>query len=159
MTQSDLEVRDFTLPSTPIRFKIDEDEFAAPAIISIITLRKLAKLYAEAGPKLAALSGGDASDEQIGDALTALADMFRTLIPGPSGDRFAERLLSEDEPIDLNRQAMPVLQYLLERYGMRPTQPPSLSPNGSSIPSGDTSSTDGASPEESGSVISTSPTG
>jgi hypothetical protein len=153
------EVRDFTLPSKPIRFKIDDDEFAAPAIISIIVLRKIAKLYAEAGPKLSALSSGDASDEQIGEALYAIADMFKTLIPGPSGVRFAQRLLSEDEPIDLNRQAMPVLQYLLERYGMRPTQPASPSPSGSSTPNGGTSSTDGALSEASDSTTSPSPTG
>lgn len=143
-TTPEQDIRDFTLPVKPIRFRIDDDLFEAPGILSIITLRRIATLYREVAPKLTNLTRDDA---EIAERLDAIAGLFRTLIPGASGERFAERLTSETEPIDLMRQAMPILHYLLERYGLRPTQPSSGSANGSTTLNGDMSSTDGASPE------------
>jgi hypothetical protein len=138
------EPRDFTLPMEPKRFRIDEDLFQAPAIISPIALKKLAALHAELGD-------GTAIATDIDRSLDLIGDMFAILLPGPSGVRFKERLLSETEPIDLTRQALPALYWLLEEYGMRPTGPSSPSPAGSTdgqtdTPNGGTSSTDGATP-------------
>jgi hypothetical protein len=139
-------IRDFTLPMQPKRFRIDEDVFSAPAIISPIAMKKLAALHASLGD-IGAL-GND-----LDRAIEIVSDLFTVLLPGPSGARFKERLLSETEPIDLNQQAIPALYWLLEEYGMRPTQPSSPSPDGSTDGQTDTpndgiSSTDGASPTE-----------
>lgn len=141
------EPRDFTLPMEPKVFRIDDDLFKAPAIISPIALKKLAGLHAQLGD-------GAAVAADIDRSLNLIGDMFTILLPGESGIRFRERLLSETEPIDLTRQVLPILYWLLEEYGMRPTQPSSPSPSGSTdgttdTPNGGTSSTDGASPETS----------
>lgn len=135
-------VRDFTIKMEPHRFRIDADIFSAPPILSPVTLGKLAALHANMGEM-----GGV---EGIEVTLAAVSSMFRLILPGPSGERFAERLMSVDEPIDLQRQALPALYYLLECYGLRPTQPSSPSLDGSTGESTDTqsdgiSSTDGAS--------------
>ena len=154
-------VRDFTLPMKPHKFKIDDDVFAAPAVMSPVTLQRMAGMHAS-------LSGTDASTaDGIKAMLAAFGDIFKILLPGPSGRRFAERLkadgaspdlatmaktfdepagvieakiasgeIAEDQiiylqPIDLTRQVLPIFYWLLEKYGLRPTQQSSPSPSDS----------------------------
>lgn len=138
-------IRDFTLPMEPIRFRVDQDEFAAPAFLSPVTLKRFATRFAEVQPLLA----NPMAD--IDAAMNGFADLFVTLIPGESGQRLHDRLLSEDHPIDLTRQALPILFFLMESWGLRPTQSSSSSPDGPPTPSEDTSSTAGASLAESAS--------
>lgn len=157
MTEPDQGIRDFTIKREPIQFRIDDDVFKAPAIISPIALRKISAMYTEIGD-ISSL-GND-----IDRTLNILGHIFGILLPGPSGIRFKERLLSEEEPLDLNAQVIPALYWLLEQYGMRPTQPSSPSPDGSTdgqtnTQNGGTSSTDGPSPTESTTDGSTQPTG
>jgi hypothetical protein len=148
--------RDFSLPMDPKPFRIDPDDFEAPPLLAPMVLRNLGRLHTELG---------DQAD--IEKTLTLVSDMFAMVLPGPSGERFRARLLTESRaadpetgrpadppPIDLVRQALPVLYWLLEEYGIRPTEPSSPSPNGSTdgaqdTPSGGISSTDGASAETS----------
>lgn len=158
MTEPDTNgVRDFTIRRDPIQFRIDDDVFKAPPIISPVALVKLGKLHTDMGDEANITRDVEATLQRVGD-------MFTILLPGPSGQRFKERLLSEDQPIDLQQQAIPALYWLLERYGLRPTQPSSPSPTGSTDgqtndPNDSTSSTDGASPTESTGEPSTPPTG
>ena len=144
----DGEVKDFTLAAQPKRFRIGDDQFQAPAIMSPKALVKLGKLHA------AMVESGAGETRDIEAMLTRVGEMFRLFLPGPSGERFDERLQSETEPIDLQRQAIPIMYWLMEQYGMRPTQPSSPSPNGltdepTDTPSGGISSTAGASAEAS----------
>lgn len=146
MTAPDM--MDFSLPDEPIRFRIAPDEFEAPPVIPAKTLRRFASLATALG------QSGDDMDAVIDN----LANAFRALMPGEHGERFAARLLSDGAPgspppLDLQRQVMRAMVYLLERYGLRPTQPSSASSDGSqdglaSILSDGTDSTDGASPTE-----------
>lgn len=158
MTQ---QIRDFSLPMDPVRFRIDPDTFDAPALLSPMALKKAAALHGQLG-----------DPEQVGAdidrTIRLVADIFAVFLPGSSGNRFRARLLTEGRdadpdadpprlepdppPIDLTRQALPALYWLLEQYGMRPTGPSSPSPNGSTdgqtdTLNGGTSSTDGASQE------------
>lgn len=133
-------IRDFTLPMEPIRFRVDDDEFTAPAFLSPVALKRFATKFAQVQHLLA----NPMAD--IDAAIGGFADLLVTLIPGESGQRLHDRLLSEDHPIDLTRQALPILYFLMEQWGLRPTQPSSSSPDGSATLSEDTSSTDGASP-------------
>jgi hypothetical protein len=162
-TPAEPEIKDFTIHREPIRFRIDDDEFAAPPLIGGYMMRKLSALHAELG-NATALIGSD--EEAVNRLMVAVAEMFKALLPGAGGKRFAERLLSDGNPgdpdedppvppsppvISLMDQAMPVLYWLLEKYGLRPTEPSSPSPDGSTdgqtdIPSDGTSSTAGASP-------------
>lgn len=139
-------IKDFTLPLEPKQFRIDEDLFNAPAILSPVTLAKLAKLHTQ-------MAQTDIGQDVEG-TLRQVGHMFQLLLPGSSGKRFAERLLSEEEPIDLQRQAMPALYWLLEQYGLRPTELSSSSPTGMATETDNTqnggiSSTAGASVEAS----------
>ena len=152
--------RDFSLPMEPKPFRIAPDDFEAPALLAPMVLKKLAGLH---GQLL-----GDLAD--IEQTLNLVSDMYAMLLPGASGRLFRARLLTEGReadldadpprpeadppPIDLTRQALPVLHWLLEEYGVRPTVPSSPSPNGSTdgqtdTPNDGTSSTDGASAETS----------
>jgi hypothetical protein len=172
MTEPEQGARDFTIHREPIQFRIDDDVFKAPAILSPIALKNLAVMHASLGD-------GAELTRDVGRAVDLVADMFVMLLPGPSGRRFKERLRSQGReadpeadpplpadplPIDLQRQALPALYYLLEQYGLRPTTPSSPSPDGSTdgqtnTPNGGTSSMDGPSPTESTTVDSTQPTG
>jgi hypothetical protein len=155
------EIRDFTLPMKPKQFRIDEDLFKAPAILSAVALKRAANLHAQLGDI-------DLSKD-VEAMLGLVADIFDIFLPGASGRRFRARLLTEGRdadpdgdpprlepdppPIDLVRQALPALYFLLEAYGLRPTEPSSPSPAGSTdgptdTPNDGTSSTDGATPTE-----------
>lgn len=130
---------DFTLPMEPKRFRIGADIFTAPALMAPIKLARLASL----GSDLAAL---DFKDEQSARAsIERIAGLFQMLIGGASGQLFHDRLMSsgdegEPDPIDIQRQAIPALQYLIEAYGVRPTE--QSSPLLANAVTGD--STDGA---------------
>lgn len=145
--------RDFSLPMEPKPFRLDPDDFTAPAILAPMVLKRLAGMHSELGDVTTI------NVDNLEQVLTKVGDMFAMLLPGQPGQRFRDRLLTEGgpedpPPIDLIRQALPVLYWLLEEYGMRPTGPSSPSPAGSTdgamdTPNGGTSSTDGASPTES----------
>jgi hypothetical protein len=141
-------VRDFSLPMEPKQFRVDPDTFDAPPIIPGGVLKQIATVSADLAD-----TGGD-----LDKTLQRVGDVFRMLMPGPHGERFAARLLSaggpdDPPPIDLRQQVLPVLMWLLEEYGLRPTPPSSDSAVGSTdgtatTPNGGTGSTDGASPTE-----------
>ena len=144
-------IPDFTVRRDPIEFAIRGERFAAPPVISAITLARLSRKHVE----LLATSDIDKQMELV-------ADTFKILVGGEAGERFRVRLLAETddiEPIDLIGEALPALYWLLERYGLRPMVPSPASPAGltetqTASPNGAHSSTDGASPTESGDITS-----
>lgn len=151
---------DFTLRREPHRIVIDSDEFLVPQILSGFNLRRVAKIIGDLG-SFGALMAGTADPATIEVTLRGLDEIFLALMPGATGERFVARLnsqgrpadpetgrLADPEPIDLLRQAIPSLMFLLEAYGLRPTRPSSSSANGStdgSIPNAPASSPDGVS--------------
>lgn len=149
MTDHDLEFKDFSLATAePKRFKIDADIFEAPARLPAVVFAELSSLRGKLGALTTVKDDDDESAEDsvpienLTEIINMFADVFRLVLTPASGERFAARLLSRDEPIDLFQQAVPALHWLLEVYGLRPTVPPSSSANGSG---GDgTGSTDGA---------------
>jgi hypothetical protein len=151
-------VRDFTVKRPPHRFRIDDDVFAAPAVISPVALKRLAALHSQMGDRMGSLS--DASEmtpERFDQILKLIEDMFKILLPGDSGERFASRMRDENAPLDVVGQLIPIIYWLLEQYGLRPTLPSSDSPTGSTEAGTDTqsdggSSMDGASPTETESI-------
>lgn len=156
------EVPDFTKRRPPIQFVIEPDTFRAPPVLGGFAIKKIAKMYG--GLDLGALDGAEGAQA----AIEVIADLMKVLMPGEHGRRFAERLLSDGDPgdpdadppvppspvpIDLMGEAVPAFMFLIERYGLRPTVPSSVSPTGSTgsrtaDPNAGISSTDGASPTE-----------
>ncbi len=157
---------DFTILRAPHTFTIDDDTFKAPALLSSVALTRVVDILMELG----SIDGLGRDPSKIKPGLEAVGRAMKILLPGASGRRFIERLNSDPEqvddetgepltpPIDLLRQALPAMMYLLECYGLRPTGPSSSSSNGStdgSTPSAGASSTDGASLPASEPTIST----
>ncbi len=150
---------DFTVSRATHLFRIGADVFKVPAVVSSKTLLRLAEL---AG----VLTNINMTDEDSAKrAIEGLGRAFELLMPGAPGRLFRARLESDGdpgdmmadppvppspEPIDLMREAIPALFWILEKYGLRPMVPSSPSPDGStdgqtSAPSDGTSSTVGAS--------------
>lgn len=149
---------DFTIPRDPKPFILGGKAYLAPPLLSATKLQKLGRLHERFQD--AANTGATLAD-RLGPMIETLAEMFRLLIPGQDGQRISARLTvglteisdaEEDalDPIDLTREAVPAIYWLLEQYGLRPTRPSSPSSNGSTDGSEDItnesiSSTDGAS--------------
>lgn len=129
-----IDIRDFTIKEKRVRFRIDEDVFEAQGLLGITLMQDL----------IGATKGlSKMIEDKNYDAITAL---FAQLLYPESAKRFNERLLARgDDAIDVRRQLIPILYYLLERYGVRPTQPSSSSSTGSPSETGGTSSTAGSS--------------
>ena len=127
------EIKDFSLPMAPKRFRIDADIFSAPAIISPVTLQRVARMHNEMETLRAKAEN---SEEQITLSLQIMAEIFEVLMPGDSGARMRARIFADgsDEgtpAVDLNRQVVPALMWLMEEYGLRPIQQSSSLPAGS----------------------------
>lgn len=135
-------IRDFFVDETPKRFRVhrDGDVFEAPPVLGPVQILELVALSKNVSAMAAT---GDPSA-----AVKAIQDVFDEILTEDSAAKFAALLVSRDRPIDLQRQIVPILLWLLEEYGMRPTAPSSDSSNISTADGG-TSSTDGAPPSES----------
>lgn len=135
MPEYDLKHRDFSLQgdeAEPKTFTVGKDEFVAPPVIPPVLLGDLA----------AASQGFGDLKGDVPAQLEKVASIFDLLLTPETAPRFRERLLSRTEPIDLNRQALPIMHWLMEVYGLRPTEPSSSS--GSGVNGGGPGSTDGA---------------
>jgi hypothetical protein len=154
--------RDFSKPIEPITFTCDGVTYRAPRVLNPVNLKRV----------VAAISQVDLTNEasllaNFDQVAPILAEVLKALIPGQGGEHLATRLLAQslgfDEmeadpdavrPLDLLGQALPIMVYVIEELGLRPTTPPSPLSDGSmagttDTPSDGTSSTAGASPTES----------
>ena len=148
---------DFTKPREPYRFRLGGKDYAAPAIISAITLQRIQTLASRWGQP-GQVTEAEQADPLVG--VKALADCFALLVPGDGGRDIAARVLSEDDPIDIQAELLPCFYWLMGKYTPnRPTPPSPPSSNGSTTASDGTSSTDGASADESTSISSAPATG
>lgn len=137
-----VEIRDFTVKRKRILFRVDDDIFEAHPLLGLGLLQQLARLIRTLGE----LRGADGSvDEQRVDAqIEAISQVFNALLLPECAPRFISRV--KGNTIDIREQLIPIIYYLLERYGIRPTQQSSDSSTGSPSETGGTSSEAGASP-------------
>ena len=115
-------MRDFTRQPKVIEFKIDDDVF-----------RCHPRLPAQVMIDFAVQA------EQMGDSPTseqgvqAMLDVLKaTLIPDHYR-RFSERMSDVDNPIELP-QVSEIVPWIMEEYGLRPTEPSGQSSDGPSVP-------------------------
>lgn len=125
------DVKDFTLARTDVRFRIGSDIFYCAPDIPF-------RMVADIG-SMASSDVGTSSYEKF-------LIFLRGIMHPDSAARFQERLDSLEEPIGI-QQIKALMPWLLEQYGLRPTEPSSESVSGSG--DGDMSSTDSVSPMES----------
>lgn len=139
--EDEVDFKDFTVAKKYIGFKIGDDKFIAYARLGIPTIQAL---VAAAGTMEKAQSEKDEK------AFEGLFTVFDEVLLPEHAKRFRERAMSKGaETIDVQRELMPAIYYLLECYGVRPTQPSSGSSSGSLSGTSGTTSTAGAPPETS----------
>jgi hypothetical protein len=122
------EVKDFTNQDKkpPVPFTIDGDEFIAVGN----------------PPAMAFLDVSAVNKAEGLDKIQILLDFLDKVLIPASAERFAERLGSSEEPIEINQAADIAVWLMEEKYAPdRPTEAPSPSSNGSG--STGPSSTDG----------------
>lgn len=134
--------RDFSRTRKRLDFTIDADTFEAAAVLPGDVFAEFVTLYN---------STGDAEDYQQSHDM--LKQALQLALLDESWQRFAARLADKERPID-DDQMSDVVLWLLEEYGLRPTQPSQDSSDGSASPESGTSSTANTPPAESTSATS-----
>jgi hypothetical protein len=129
--------RDFSRKRKRLIFTIDDDTFEAATVLPGDVFAEFVTLYNDR-------ADADSYKEQREMLKQALS---LALFPD-SYERFAARLNDKARPID-DDQMSDVVMWLLEEYGMRPTQPSQPSSDGPASPESGTNSTANTQPEES----------
>lgn len=121
MASTDVNYRDFTKAKKSVEFQIDDDMFVAPKVLPIPVLQQLA-------------GAADAlkTNTSTVAALSQIVEIFDIVLIDSSAVRLRERINSKEEPVDLE-QLTDILFWLLEVYGLRPTQ--SSSDSSAGLPS------------------------
>lgn len=119
MAETDVNFKDFTKKKKRVEFKLDDDVFVAPSVLPVPVLQELAE--AADGLKTAGASAGETLAKVVG--------VFDIILAEAPAARLRERIKSKDEPVDLE-QITDIMLWLLEVYGLRPTEPSSDSSAG-----------------------------
>lgn len=127
-----VEIRDFSYVEVSHPFKIGDDVFHALPDVPFDMLAQVTKL-----------SNVEQSIRQYG--ADVVLEIFTSFLQDNSAQLFKQRVA--EKKIGL-KKVMEILPWLMEKFGLRPTQPSSNSSDGSSDGETGTSSTDGALPEE-----------
>lgn len=114
-------MKDFTRERKPITFTIDDDKFDAVPAIPAQTLMDMTSEFESMDADNAA------------ESIKAMQEVLEKFLMPASFRRFTERMSSQAEPIEFP-QVNDVIFWLLEQYGMRPTQPSSESADGLQLP-------------------------
>lgn len=122
-------VKDFSRKRERLVFRIDDDIFEAATALPGKTLARFATRFA------------DIEKTPFDKQLDVFADALGLVLLPESNARFQKRLDDLQNPIELE-QASDVITWLLEHYGLRPTEPSSDSSTGPQSPASGTSSTD-----------------
>jgi hypothetical protein len=132
------DIMDFTpAPVAERKFRIHDDEFFLVPDLPAGLLMEFAQ----------EIDKFDAADTPITDKMSLLDRMFRMVMRKDSADLFIERLSSTEKPIGIE-PATKVLQWAMEQYGLRPTEPSENSSDGAKADDG-SNSTDSGPVEES----------
>lgn len=107
-----VQIPDFTIKDKRIPFRVDDDVFYARGALSLALMQQLVK-----------------TAEGLNDAVKAnnfsgIVDLFGKLLTPESVERFTQRITSEDsdDALDVKRQLLPIMYYIMEKHGVRPTQ-------------------------------------
>lgn len=132
LSPNDAEIRDFSR-RIDVRFRVDEDVFVGVAGIPALDLLEFGALY------------DGLSETDIMKKPEAFTKMINLVLQDESAQRFNARMSDRSNPISMV-QVMEILPWIMERYGMRPTEPSFGSSSGSPSPGDGTRSTASVSP-------------
>ncbi len=127
-TTSEPPVKDFSRQRKRLQFRIDDDLFEAARALPGKTLARFAGRFS------------DVDKTPVDKQLEIFAEVLGMVLLPESNARFQKRLDDLEQPIELE-QASDVITWLLEEYGLRPTEPSSESSSGPSSPASGTNST------------------
>lgn len=124
------EIKDFTKVRKKIQFQVDDDVFHAASTIPAETMIQFTEGFTSMDPS-------QMSPAQMVSSLRQVIEFC--LLPDSIG-KFKQRMSDPENPIDME-QLDQIVQWLFEEYGMRPTDEPSNSLSGGSLPAPGTTST------------------
>lgn len=116
------EIRDFSKQRKDISFRVDEDMFHAARGVPAEVLLDFATEFS-----------GMETSASVEQQLKAFRSMLEVVLLPDSLKRFSERMRDRDNPIEID-QVEDIVTWLMEQYGLRPTEQPSPSPAGQPDP-------------------------
>lgn len=124
MSSDNVRFRDFSKKRTPVNFILDNgtaegERFECYPALALPSLQEITTI---------------AEAMTAENATESFAEFFRVVLQPESADRMENKLKDRMNPLD-PEQANDVMSWLMEVYGLRPTQPSSDSSDGS--PTGD----------------------
>lgn len=134
--------RDFTKKRKRLDFTIDGETFDAAVALPGDVYAEFVALYNKTGEV-----------ESYQEQHDLLKSALQLALLEESWERYAIRLKDKTRPIE-DDQTADVVLWLLEEYGLRPTQPSPSSSDGPASPESGTPSTESTQPEESTSAAS-----
>jgi hypothetical protein len=129
MTDNAANFKDFTRKRRPVYFMLGDEKFDCAPALPVETTQMIVRI------------AKSITDE---NALGSLNEFFAEVLLGDGAERIRAAMADKTEPLETT-QATEILYWLLEVYGLRPTQPSSDSSSGSETGGAGTPSTDGAS--------------
>ncbi|MFH8805240.1 hypothetical protein ACH4F6_37820 [Streptomyces sp. NPDC017936] len=112
------EIRDFSKKRKDITFRVDDDIFHAARGVP-------AEVLLDFASEFAGMETSATVDQQLG----AFRSMLEVVLLPESLKRFQERMRDRANPIEID-QVEDIVTWLMEQYGLRPTELPSSSPSG-----------------------------
>jgi hypothetical protein len=125
-------IKDFSAPPKKIQFRITPDVFDCVTDLPVLSLIDFAVLVDQ-------VDTNSLSDH----AKDLFIDMFNLVLLDTSAERFVERMRDKNNPISMT-QVQEILPWVMEQYGMRPTQPSDNSSDGSPTQESGQNSTESA---------------
>ena len=116
------EIRDFTKKRDDITFRVDDDIFHAARGVPAEVLMDFATQFS-----------GMNLETPVDEQLKAFRGVFELVLLPESLERFNLRMRDRENPIDIG-QVEEIITWLMEKYGLRPTELPSNSPPGPGSP-------------------------
>lgn len=98
--------RDFTKKRAPLFFMLDEERFDCAPSVPVESLQEIAQ-------QIKGVSADNAAD--------ALKIFFQTVMDAATHSRIVARMSNKVQPLDME-QALEIMEWLMEEYGMRPTK-------------------------------------
>jgi hypothetical protein len=105
-----VEMKDFTKKREPVWFRINGVDLRAKPAVGMATVQRVMTVNES-------LKSGTEADK-----LSKLAELFGLLLHSGSVDAFNTVMADEDDPVDTD-QLTDMLNYVMEKQGLRPTQP------------------------------------
>lgn len=122
ITEVDEEIKDFSKARRRVRFKIEPDIFECVSDLPVLALIDFAAMADKVNET--------AMDDQMRQLFV---EMFELVLKSESAPLFISRMQDKDNPISLD-QVNDIMPWIMEKYGLRPTEPSDSSLDGSPTP-------------------------